>query len=646
MKGSPYARFFARILLGISLFSPLALAVHSAAFSQAEIATVAITRADVSEFPLVHLNLSARDPSGLPVQVLPAASLRVFEDNVNLPILSSEPADVGVRVAFVIDVGEGVRNTGETLAAVYALAQPYLQGFLIGRPWMIAGLDEITVIVQEGPTTRVVVPMTTDPTVASEALLAYTTPHDRDFDESPEYGEWTAAGLKAGLDELEFAPGIPGKTRALVLITPGMRADLSELAERSIGLGTPIHVFIARKETSTYWTDALRPLALVTGGDYMASYDNDNFEPLFGKLAAQRLQHIVTYRSILPNPGARQVALEIVSGSQTFGAASQYSVPIQPPEVAILSPGPGTEISRKAEQGETPADAEPTFISVVAQVGWPDSLPREVRLAQLLVDKVSVGQGTVTDGQTEITWDLRSYQEKGKVPAGLQVQVEDELGLKGLSPAVNVSVEYIPPGPSFSPPQSFLLYGSVAIAVVALGLAIFLFINRSRVGPMVQHAGDSIQDFVERVTGRRTALVAKAYLIPLDGFETPPMKPFEIYGTTAIGRSRRNADLLFHVHDEDSPISRLHCTILDEDDHFAMRDEDSTNGTLVNGEKLTPLEPHVLHDGDTVEVAPLERGGLKFLFQLASTDGSIPDAQSEMRITKPRRLFRRGGTED
>jgi hypothetical protein len=580
----------------------------------------------------------------MPVQTLPAATLRLFEDNVNLPILSSEPSDIGVRVAFVIDVGEGVRNTGASLASVYTTAQTALQTFFVGRPWMIGGVDEITVVVQEGPTSRVVVPMTSDPSVAAGAMVAYTPPPDRDFAESPDYGVWTAAALKAAMDELEFAPGAPGKTRALVLITPGMRADLSAEAERAIGLGAPIHVFVARNYRSTYWTDALKPLASVTGGDYMAAFENDNFEPLFDKLAAQRLQHIVSYRSISPNPGARQVALEIVSGSQIFGATSQYSVSIQPPAVEIISPSPGAEITREAESGDTPEDAEPTFISVVAQIAWPDGLPREVRLAQLLVDGVSVAQGTLADGKVESMWDLRGYQEKGKIPAGLQIQVEDELGLRGLSSAVNVSVEYVPPG--WIPSQAILLYFSVAIALIALGMAIFLFVNRAKVMPVVQHAGDSIQDFVERVTGRRTALTAKAFLIPLDGFESPPTKPFEIFGTTAIGRSRRNADLLFHVHDEDSPISRLHCTILDEDDHFAIRDEDSTNGTLVNGEKLAPLEPHMLHDGDMVEVAPLERGGLKFLFQLASTDGSIPDAQSEMRITKPRRLFRRGGIED
>jgi pSer/pThr/pTyr-binding forkhead associated (FHA) protein len=122
----------------------------------------------------------------------------------------------------------------------------------------------------------------------------------------------------------------------------------------------------------------------------------------------------------------------------------------------------------------------------------------------------------------------------------------------------------------------------------------------------------------------------------MEGFDEPPMKSYEIYGTTAIGRSRRHADLLFHIDEEDSPISRLHCTILDEEDHFAIRDEDSSNGTYLNAEKLTPLTAVVLQDGDTIDVAPLERGGLRFLFQAAGADGSRPE-DDEIRRTRPRR---------
>jgi hypothetical protein len=205
---------------------------------------------------------------------------------------------------------------------------------------------------------------------------------------------------------------------------------------------------------------------------------------------------------------------------------------------------------------------------------------------------------------------------------------------------MTIAIRYVPPEPGgIEPDQHIILYASAGIALLSLGLALFLFFNRSRVGPAFQEARDGIVDFVERVTGRRTALVARAFLVPLEGFDEPPSKSYEVYGTTAIGRSRRHADLLFHIGEENSPISRLHCTLLDEDDHFSIRDEDSSNGTFVNGEKLIPLQAIKLHDGDMVDIAALERGGIRLMFQLARLDGEEPRLEQEVRKTRPRQLM-------
>ncbi len=136
--------------------------------------------------------------------------------------------------------------------------------------------------------------------------------------------------------------------------------------------------------------------------------------------------------------------------------------------------------------------------------------------------------------------------------------------------------------------------------------------------------GGIAADFLERTTTltttRRRYLAPKAYLIALEGLNGTQRTRFEIYGSTTIGRSRKYAELSFHTTEEKSPVSQLHCTILDESDHFAIRDEDTTNGTFLNGVRLPPLEPHVLQDGDVVELAPVERGGIKFQFSLASRD--------------------------
>ncbi|HEY4666494.1 MAG TPA: FHA domain-containing protein, partial [Anaerolineales bacterium] len=412
----------------------------------------------------------------------------------------------------------------------------------------------------------------------------------------------------------------------------------SDIAERAIEAGIPIHVVMAREAGTTFWDVALQPLAQVTGGEFATHYGTGGLEPLFETLTFRRQQLHITYRSNSAAAGTRQVLVEIDTSSGPLSATGQFSLELSPPKVEVVSPAPGAVINRQAvDRSDDASLAEPTFVTVVAEVEFPDGHPRELGQAQLLIDGAPSGQGQVVEGRTEITWDIRNYQDSSQTPVTLQVVLDDELGMQGQSSPRTVSVNFIEPGGS-STLDRILLYVSLAVGLASLAAAVFLFLNRGRLLPALQQAGESVSDFVERVTGRRTALVAKAYLVPLEGFEEPPQRSFEIYGTTAIGRSRKHADLLFHINDEDSAISRLHCTILDEDDHFAVRDEDSTNGTLVNGAKITPLESVRLHDGDTLDVAPIERGGLRFLFQLADVTGGRPEADDEHRQTRPRRI--------
>ena len=608
----------------------------AAGYSQGEVGYFAINDVKINDFPLVELQVAVKDSSGQSIDILTGSDFRVLEDGVELPVVSIEPRDVGVRVVFVIDTGDGVLHTGVSLADVYEQAQEYIQTYIADRPWMIAGVDEVAVIVQEGEDSNLISPMGDDPLAVNDALTGYTPPSDINFSKAPDYGFFTKAALEAGLDELLYSPDDENKPKALVLFTPGARADFAEVAERAISSGVPIHVVIARSQKIAYWELALPPLASVTGGEFIALYEAGGLEPLFESIAAQKGEYIVTYRSASASRQMRQIILELDRDGQVYTAHSQYTIEIDVPQVEITFPHSGDVFNREGD--ETGAEADPTYIVVEAQVTWKDANSRRLGQARLLADDITVSQSQVDEGTTKLTWDIRSYQEEAQVPVELKVQVEDEFGLQGTSPPITIAIEYIPPPPTgFRPSESILIYVSLGFAVLAVGLGVYLVLNRSRVMPAIQQAGENLVDFVERVTGRRTAMVARAYLVPLEGFDRLPSKPYAIYGTTAIGRSRRHADLLFHISDEDSAISRLHCTILDEDDHFAIRDEDSTNGTLINDEKLAPLESLMLQDGDVIDIAPLERGGLRFLFQLVGLDGEIPEMEDDIRRTKPRR---------
>ncbi len=103
-----------------------------------------------------------------------------------------------------------------------------------------------------------------------------------------------------------------------------------------------------------------------------------------------------------------------------------------------------------------------------------------------------------------------------------------------------------------------------------------------------------------RFTGGKGRLV-EARLVFLDGRrkgETLTLSEKE----TTIGRDAENLLTL-----DDESISRQHCTILISDDHFEVRDLNSTNGTLVNGVRVSGIAP--LSYGDEIRI-----GHSHFLF--------------------------------
>ena len=77
---------------------------------------------------------------------------------------------------------------------------------------------------------------------------------------------------------------------------------------------------------------------------------------------------------------------------------------------------------------------------------------------------------------------------------------------------------------------------------------------------------------------------------------SPPEAPLALHprGTVVLGRSR-SCDLRIGGSDA----SRRHAEILGDPDGFLLRDLGSTNGTFVNGAKITK---QFLRDGDEVRI--------------------------------------------
>ena len=67
-----------------------------------------------------------------------------------------------------------------------------------------------------------------------------------------------------------------------------------------------------------------------------------------------------------------------------------------------------------------------------------------------------------------------------------------------------------------------------------------------------------------------------------------------------------------------SPISRLHCTLIEKDSAFEVTDQGSSNGTFLNGTRLKSGDRLRLKDGDILELAHVPDGGLRLKFKAMS----------------------------
>ncbi len=162
-----------------------------------------------------------------------------------------------------------------------------------------------------------------------------------------------------------------------------------------------------------------------------------------------------------------------------------------------------------------------------------------------------------------------------------------------------------------APPSSLLIWTSCALTALAFIVA-FTFFSK-HYWRYFREAYIDMQTMRVHVDRReRASLIAKS------GLDASAKSVFPIYGTTSIGRSSRHANLIMHSDKEASLISLLHCTILDEDGSFWIRDEQSNNGTYLNGKKLLEFEKNLLRDGDTISLAPERDGGVVFTFVLVN----------------------------
>ncbi|MFP3855380.1 MAG: FHA domain-containing protein, partial [Anaerolineales bacterium] len=274
----------------------------------------------------------------------------------------------------------------------------------------------------------------------------------------------------------------------------------------------------------------------------------------------------------------------------------------------------------------------PAPIQVIGRVqSWPDGHPREIETVTLMADGEEVAaQGPISEGQLRLDWAPASVEEATEVE--LQLLATDELGIQATSESRTVTL--VPPegGGGFiaacldDPIQlscmaiflvSILLIG--LLLLVLAGVGVFAFSRRKKDEEKEVEASEQAGLDQTLVPGAEWASGGgdKDLLAQLEVLSGPPEKvglrlPIEDY-VTNIGRDPGQVDIAFFPEGNTS-VSGHHCTLQLYYGSFYLTDKHSTNGTRVNGQRLTPEEAHELKEGDEIVLGDPSLRGVKLRF--------------------------------
>jgi len=574
---------------------------------------------DAASFPQVTLMVSVLDGHGQPITGIRSSEFEVTENDQQVAI-QVEEQEVGLQTSLVLDMGSWINNPFGENQRVRDILKDAALGFVN----TMRKADKTEIIAVYGETPVVVVPFTSDKETLQQAI------YNLQWDNTQvSYG---TNGIAKADEDLSATPTT--LYRAVLFISGGiMQRDYPQSHEEATAkhlAGNHIPVFSlyipwkTKDEPYVYW---IQQFPAMTNGMFAKWQSSRTLNDLFAAMGRYRTQYQITYRSSNGKDTSRKVSVgyQGTYGNKTYTVDARW---LKPPTVQIVVNN-GKAVWRKATSEKDDVHNMP-MTSVPVEITLAGLGGRQITEIHFFVNGEERAAPTQTaPGKYTTTWDISNIVTPGQNQETLEVTVKDELGITAQGKQV-VSVEVTPPvalnlvcaGVSKIPVighkagdlcvRSGVNLMTVILSAVVLVLGVLLWKKKEAVAAVGHDIGVRATNVVKRFTNRLQSMEPKAKLVAKRGFpEDAVRKEFDIFGETKIGRSREFANLIF----ENDNISRLHC-VLHEDLNggWSIEDQDSANGTFVNGERLTPFNRVPLSDGDLIELAPVEYGGFEFAF--------------------------------
>jgi len=655
-KSSAYRRMFSKPrspipphphtpfrFLSALLFTFSVVASPLSALAQSAESAATITAVDTSAFPDMSAYLAVNDAAGNHIPGLPASAFALTENQSPISNLSVSETEVGTQGVIVLDASTAFK--ARDLNAVTRL--DYVkQALTQNTAWMKDGVDDMTVLAPEA----VLITHSSVFSDVAQALTSYTTDYAGAANAVP--------FANHALDLASDTAPRPGMWRYVVFISNGFarsgaEAAVTDLAARANAGRIPIYTVYVGPSGSenTVEAQSLRILAELTGGALFVLDTPESLTPLFQRLADQRTQYLLSYRSALAATGQHTLvaSIRLPDGTTLTSGASAFPLRIEPPVIAIREV-PAT-IERIAPQpGADPQTLDPTTYAVPITVDFPDGHPRALAEAQLLVD------GQIADTRQAapidtLGWPLTNYSESG--PHTLQVRATDELGLTAESAVMTVTVAVVMPSGTIAPKASASVpdwaagLGGLALVVGIVAVVWLWRSRRSRAATASPRAAlPKTQPLIPRprtpnanprpaprlalpslhLPARRAAQpqpLGKAYLEVIEpGGGGASRADIELLGEAVrLGREPSLVQIVF----PDRSVSRRHARITETAPGvFQIFDEGSTSGTWVNFTQIPAETGWELKPGDVINL-----GRVQLRFKRRDTPASTPPGEGQ-----------------
>jgi hypothetical protein len=623
-------------MIGLTLLLAAFIGVSSAA-AQAGL-TFIITEVDAEGFPQVSFNLRAIELGNNVISSLNESNVTVYENGEQVSGLEiTQNQDGPITYIFVIDQGRLSNFTSFGLANIRQVISTLVSGgyFVDGRDTvMVLGRQHIN-----SDQTVVLLPATQTATDLTTWVANFNFARGS-------RNTMGLLGVEDAVQQMSELVPIPGsETTAIIYVTRYIEDPSSTVAPTSAqntaaeARNNNTSVYVFHTDLGGLRKDALQVLADGSGGQY-AHLDRSGFlsaaTAVYQTIDTQRTYYTVDYRSPVSEGEQREITIN-TPGRPSEGVIGTYEVALLPPSVSISEPIANSVIRREATLGEEEG-AVPTFdtarLRVVAEVTWPDERPRHLRSAALTINGITEDSIDLEPDQTQLQfeWDPSDIVTEGVNLVTLGVSVEDELGMVATAES-QVSVEVIfPAEPEAKGFQLTPLIAALSVPVLCFIVALvvtvggggfyLLRVRGTKTGPAGAQdqpevlATVFVDDNPELVFATLTLLEGPSGLIG-EVFKMSSLK-------TTIGRNPGVTDISFYA-DEESSLSRVHCSITLEDDNtFQLTDMVSSAGTRLNGRKIQAETPVILADGDEIVLGNLAGRGVKLRFNLATADDLGP----------------------